>query len=173
MKLQIKDSGACPTHPLVAVVPPDWKQFVEACAEGENCTVNISAIARRAKKLLGGAGSGLVQPVAVQDGIKQDGIEAAELQTLLIAQFECYRPTHPAGLMAWAKIALLDCSPHRTASAAQGDAETIRQAAFKEAIDACYKATASRVKVQNFGAAAHYIACVDAIRAIAAKRTGQ
>lgn len=46
---------------------------------------------------------------------KQDGIEAAELQTLLANEFACYRPTHPAGLMAWAKIALLDCSPYRAA----------------------------------------------------------
>lgn len=54
-------------------------------------------------------------PVQATEAQKQDGIEAAELQTLLITEFECYRPTHPAGLMAWAKIALLDCSPHRAA----------------------------------------------------------
>lgn len=70
-------------------------------------------------------GSGIAPPdseVIVPDGVKQDGIEAAELQTLLITEFVCYRPTHPAGLMAWAKIALLNCSPHRAAGAAQGDA---------------------------------------------------
>lgn len=82
MKLQIKDSGACPAHPLAAVVPPDWKQFVEACAEGENCTVNISAIARRAKKLLGGAGSGLVQFVALPDGWKPVPVEPTEAMVL-------------------------------------------------------------------------------------------
>lgn len=64
----------------------------------------------------------LFKAAPVSDAAKQDGIEAAELQTLLLSKFACYRPTHPAGLMAWAKIALLDCSPHRAAPAAQGDA---------------------------------------------------
>lgn len=57
----------------------------------------------------------------------------------------------------------------RAAPAAQGDAEAIRQAAFKEAIDACYKATPDRAKVRHIGEAAHYSACADAIRAIATK----
>lgn len=57
--------------------------------------------------------------VVADERKKQDGIEAAELQTLLITEFECYRPTYPAGLMAWAKIALLDCSPHRAAAPVQ------------------------------------------------------
>lgn len=42
-----------------------------------------------------------------------DAKEAAELQTLLIDEFSAYRPTYPAGLYAWARIALLDNSPHR------------------------------------------------------------
>ncbi len=88
MKLQIKDSGTCPAHSLAAVVPPDWKQFVEACAEGENCTVNISAIARRAKKLLGGAGSGLVQPVAPAAPAAQG--DAKELTEKVIRVLEGY-----------------------------------------------------------------------------------
>jgi len=50
-----------------------------------------------------------------------DATEAAELQTLLMTEFACYRPTHPAGLMAWARIALLDNSPHR---ASEGQAQT-------------------------------------------------
>jgi len=57
--------------------------------------------------------------VVADEQKKQDGIEAAELQTLLITEFECYRPTYPAGLMAWAKNALLDCSPHRAAAPVQ------------------------------------------------------
>ncbi|PHV51902.1 hypothetical protein CSQ91_12875 [Janthinobacterium sp. BJB301] len=38
--------------PLQLGIPADWRQFVEACAEIESCTLNVSAIARRAKKLL-------------------------------------------------------------------------------------------------------------------------
>jgi hypothetical protein len=43
--------------------------------------------------------------------------EAAKLQTLLAEEFACYRPTWPAGLYAWARIALLDNSPHHRTSA--------------------------------------------------------
>ena len=161
-------SQKCPAQTLAAVVPSDWKQFIEACAEVENCTVNISAIARRAKKLLGGADGGPMQPVAVPDGWKLVPIEPTDQMVLAPGAI------HTAGKVArihrdvWKRM--LDTAP--AAPAAQGNAETIRQAAFDEAIDACYKATASRVKVRKFGDSAHYVACVDAIRAIAAKRTG-
>lgn len=46
--------------------------------------------------------------------------EAANLQGLLLREFECYRPTHPAGLCVWAYNALLDNSPHRVGKPAQG-----------------------------------------------------
>jgi len=58
------------------------------------------------------------RPQAAQPAA-QDSIEAAELQTLLLTEFECYRPTYPAGIMAWARSALLDNSPHRAKLAAQ------------------------------------------------------
>ena len=56
-------SWPCPSHCLPASVPLDWMQFVEACAEAECCTINFSAIARRAKKLIMGVRAVPAQPL--------------------------------------------------------------------------------------------------------------
>lgn len=56
-----------------------------------------------------------------------DAIEAAELQTLLMDEFACYRPTHPAGLMEWARIALLDNSPHNRVDSVSDDKRDAEQ----------------------------------------------
>lgn len=61
-------SWPCPSRALPATVPSNWVQFVESCAEAECCTINSSAIARRARKLIEGIGAALVQPVVVPDG---------------------------------------------------------------------------------------------------------
>lgn len=116
-------SPICPAHTLAVVVPPDWKQFVEACAEVENCTVNISAIARRAKKLLGGADGGQEQPMAVPHGWKLVPIEPTDQMVLAPGAI------HIAGKVArihrdvWKRM--LEAAP--AAPAAQGDAKELTE----------------------------------------------
>lgn len=106
-----------------------------------------------------------VQPVAVPDGWRA-----------AIGSLMDFAPTNEGPLPGmtrggnWLrKHDVIEALSNIAAPAAQGDAETARQAAFKEAIEACYKTVADRAKVRHIGDAAHYSACADAIRAIAAK----
>jgi len=45
----------------------------------------------------------------------------------------------------------------------------IRETAFEQAIEACGKAVSNRAQVRAYGASAHYSACAEAIRAVAAE----
>ena len=102
-----------------------------------------------------------VQPVAVPDGWKLVPVRMTpEMKSILKEAAPKWNAESVYGNLLAAAHA---------APAAQGDAKAIRQEAFKEAIDACYKATPDRAKVRHIGEAAHYSACADAIRAIAAK----
>ena len=107
-----------------------------------------------------------VQPVAVPDGWKLVPIEPTQ-EMFSKARTSAFGSSSEKLLMHSYWRNMLAAAP--AAPAAQGDTETARQAAFKEAIDACYKTVADRAKVRHIGDAAHYSACADAIRAIAAK----
>lgn len=106
-------------------------------------------------------------PVAIQPNIGRRAVQESEFAAF------CEREGYPSDgpmdeVLRKAFYAGADVLPAPYLSSVQSW-NAIRETAFEQAIEACGKAASNRAQVRAYGASAHYSACAEAIRAVAAE----